>query len=136
MKRLESGGREKVHEDAVKQMLGLRIEPSTGSIVNDQQVKEGNGEHDESGDSDDDDDDDDDDGEGYMDKKGDRYHRILPARTDPEARQAEKDARKEARKQAKLAAAEKRKHKIPKHIKKSAVKKGSKNKKWRRTYLE
>ena len=47
-----------------------------------------------------------------------KYNTILPSRDDPKAREAEKVKRKEAAKAAKEAAAEKRKTKIPKHIKK------------------
>ena len=77
-----------------------------------------------------------------------KYHRCLPSHADPEARSVEKLQRKEARRLAKSAAAAKRQvyriyesllfnyiiryHtqvKIPKHIKKKAMKAGSKNKK-------
>ena len=128
LNRIESGGREKVHEEAIKQMLGLTIQDKDSAYDEDENV-----------DADDDDDDDDNDDDDNNDDSGEdvfvqsvadgKYHRTLPTHSDPEARQAEKDARKEARKIVKQAAAEKRKHKVPKHIKKSAVKKGSKNKK-------
>ena len=55
-----------------------------------------------------------------------KYRKQLPSREDPEQRRREKEARKEARKQSKAEKAEKRQHKIPKHLKKKAVKAGKK----------
>ena len=55
-----------------------------------------------------------------------KYRKQLPTRDNPEARQKEKDERKELRKQAKADKAVKRQNKIPKHVKKRAVKSGKK----------
>jgi RIO kinase 1 len=78
---------------------------------------------------DDDEGDDDDDSQSDNDsddENGNRNRRILPSRDDPEARIRAKAARKEACKLQKEQAAEKRKHKIPKHVKKRAMKAGKK----------
>jgi hypothetical protein len=70
---------------------------------------------------------DEDDGEGSDDLvESAKYRKQLPSREDPEVRRKEKEARKEARKQSKAEKAEKRQHKIPKHLKKKAVKAGKK----------
>ena len=51
-----------------------------------------------------------------------KYRKQLPSHNDPEQRSREKAARKEAKRLAKTLQAEKRTQKIPKHIKKKAVK--------------
>lgn len=61
------------------------------------------------------------DNEGRRDRDG-KYSRRLPAHEKEEDREKEKQLRKEAKKQAKLEQAEKRKTKIPKHVKKRAMK--------------
>lgn len=78
--------------------------------------------------SDDDDDEDEDDEEDDEEGEGEdgKYRRKLPTRDNPEERQKEKAARKEARKAMKEAKATKRMNKIPKHVKKRAMKAGKK----------
>ena len=66
--------------------------------------------------------------DGWVDRKisDGKYRKQLPARDDPAARTAEKDSRKEARKIAKEQTAKKRQEKVPKHVKKRAIKAGKK----------
>lgn len=66
--------------------------------------------------------------DGWVERKESdgKYRKQLPARDDPAARLAEKDSRKEARKLAKDQAAKKRQEKVPKHVKKRAIKAGKK----------
>jgi hypothetical protein len=66
--------------------------------------------------------------DGWIEKKESdcKYRKQLPARDNPEARLAEKDSRKETRKGAKELAAKKRQEKVPKHVKKRAIKAGKK----------
>lgn len=114
MQRINKGGREKIHTEAVLNMLGQ------GGGMN---VKDA-----------DDDDDEEEDEEDDLDSSSSlssdhKYHRCLPTHNDPNARALEKEQRKEARRIVKAEAAAKRLVKIPKHIKKKAVKAGSKNKK-------
>jgi hypothetical protein len=82
-------------------------------------------------DSEEEDSSDNDDDEGYdgerRKKKKEKYTRTLPSHDDPEARKEEKQKRRDAAKLTKEAAKEKRKHKIPKHIKKKATKGSAKN---------
>jgi RIO kinase 1 len=69
----------------------------------------------------------DDDEEGVSEDSDEgKYRRQLPSHDDPERREQEKNARKEARRHAKSEAALKRKNKIPKHVKKRAMKAGKK----------
>jgi len=79
-------------------------------------------------DSEEDSDDDDDSREWVSDEDDGRYRRTLPSHNDPDARLKAKDDRKKAKQAAKEAQAEKRKSKIPKHVKKRATK-GVKSKK-------
>jgi hypothetical protein len=135
------GGREPVYAQAVQRMLGSgaggaapgrRKAEAEGGVS-------GDGDDDGSDDDDDDDDDDDnededenededdEDNEGEGDERGPRdengkYRKVLPPRDLAEARAAEKEARKDARKAAKAEAALRRQTKIPKHVKKRAVK--------------
>jgi RIO kinase 1 len=67
-------------------------------------------------------DDDDDDDSYYSSEDDGKYHRRLPARENMDKRNVAKLARKEAKRLAKEAAAQKRTTKIPKHLKKRAVK--------------
>lgn len=70
-----------------------------------------------------DDDDEEEEGDGDDREEGEgKYRRKLPSRDNPEQRQKEKEARKEAKKLAKEAKAAKRLNKIPKHVKKRAMK--------------
>lgn len=118
--RLQKGGREPIYAQAVQRMLGVKIGQELES---------------EGGSGDGDDDDSSESSGGSEEEDLDvfdcdgKYRKVLPPREDSAARQAEKDARKEARRAAKAEAALRRQTKIPKHIKKRAVKGGSKNKK-------
>jgi RIO kinase 1 len=64
------------------------------------------------------------DSDWYEDKDDGTYHRTLPSHNDPESRLRAKEERKKAKQAAKEAQAEKRKTKIPKHVKKRATKAG------------
>lgn len=66
--------------------------------------------------------DEDDDSEYEYDEVNEKYRRTLPNRDDAEARAREKALRKEHKKQVKEQAAERRLQKIPKHLKKKAIK--------------
>ena len=97
----------------------------------DEEDKEGNDDNSKESDSDTSDDENSENGEGedgWVERKGadGKYRKQLPARDDPEARKGEKDARKEARKVVKEESAKKRQEKVPKHVKKRAVKAGKK----------
>jgi RIO kinase 1 len=89
---------------------------------------------DSSDEEDSDEEDSDEDGSGsesdgtWEDRDDGRYHRTLPTHQNPEARAQAKDERKAAKKLAKQEAQERRKSKIPKHVKKRSMKVG-KNKK-------
>jgi RIO kinase 1 len=124
------GGREPVYAQAVQRMLGSgaggaapgrRKAEAEGGVS-------GDGDDDGSDDDDDDDDnEDEDENEDEGDERGPRdengkYRKVLPPRDLAEARAAEKEARKDARKAAKAEAALRRQTKIPKHVKKRAVK--------------
>jgi hypothetical protein len=119
-KRLLTGQREPAFAAAVMNMI--HTGSSKDDVVNskdtvDQQSEVANAE---------DDDEDNSDASGSetesSDEENAKYRRCLPSRDDGDARQAEKQARKEARKQAKESAAAKRQNKIPKHVKKRAMK--------------
>jgi len=144
MNRIAKGGRERVHTDAIRSMLGGKIGIKSTKEVdtedsNDGQFHSAGGDEENDYDDDDDEGDDDEDdegstgsssgGAGELDEDGTpkKYHRCLPGRNDPEARAFEKEQRKEARRLVKQQAAEKRKVKIPKHIKKRAIKGGNKS---------
>ena len=108
--KLERGERDQLYTDAVNNMLVDKLSD------------------DEDSNSDNDSDVSSDDSAEYEERDGMlimRYRRTLPTHDKPEERQKEKDERKAAKKLAKLQAAEKRKIKIPKHIKKRAMKVGN-----------
>jgi RIO kinase 1 len=117
MMKMKNGERDAAYNEAIGKMLGDDLILSSSS----------------------EDEEDEDDEEDEEDEEGDprdlppkpkdlKYHAILPSHDDPQAREAEKAKRKEAAKAAKEAAAERRKTKIPKHIKKRAINSGKKQK--------
>lgn len=127
MNRIAAGGREQVHTDAILNMLGGRLggiecnassvdskgdDAEEGSDLGNNEIRSS-----DSGDV-----------EWIDDGSLKKYHRCLPGRNDPEARALAKDHRREARRLVKIEAAEKRKVKVPKHVKKRAMK-GSSSKK-------
>ena len=115
---------EDVDEEEEEGMEGE--EHSSDSDSEDSDDNESNSDTDNDNDNDNDDDKEGDD--GWVDRKGSdgKYRKQLPARDDPAARTAEKDSRKEARKIAKEQTAKKRQEKVPKHVKKRAIKAGKK----------
>jgi len=141
------GGREPIYAAAVQRMLGGGTNNGLAGRGRRDLDSEGvSGDGDDDSDSDDSDGDSTDNskeggegrgsdgGEGGADSRdrggqdGGKYRKVLPPRDDVEARAAEKDARREARKAAKAEAALRRQTKIPKHVKKRAVKSGKTNK--------
>jgi hypothetical protein len=112
LKRLQTGQREPAFAAAIMNMIhsGSTHEPPAADTLP--------CEEDGSGDTSDDDEDDDD----SFDSADGKYRRCLPSRDDIKARSAEKQARKDAKKLAKESAALKRQNKIPKHVKKRAMK--------------
>ncbi len=88
---------------------------AAGEVKSEDKDDDSESEEDGSDDDDEEGDDDREEGEG-------KYRRKLPSRDNPEQRQKEKEARKEAKKLAKEAKAAKRLNKIPKHVKKRAMK--------------
>lgn len=122
MKRLQAGQRESIFASAVQGMLGPSssdpVTPNAG--YNDPSTTRADDEDDENSDGSDSD------GSGseYSDSDDGKYHRTLPSHDDPESRQKAKEERKEAKRLAKEAQAAKRKTKIPKHVKKRAMKAG------------
>lgn len=126
--RLQRGEREKAFETAIRAML-------TEEVDMDVHVEgEGQGDEDQGGDQGGEgdvqggpaeDDEHDDDASSSFSESDEKYRRRLPDAThNPEARQSAKEQRKEARRVTKLEAAEKRTKKMPKHLKKRAVKGG------------
>jgi RIO kinase 1 len=106
--------------------------PQHDSSSEEKEDDEGDGDE-----EDDDGDDDDDDGDNSQDEEDDddddedvtasgKYRRTLPPRDLLAERLKEKEARKEAKKLTKEAKAAKRQNKIPKHVKKRAMKSGKK----------
>jgi RIO kinase 1 len=125
--RLRRGMREPVFEAAVSKMLGEPVVAATyvEDSAGDNEDSDEKQSVDNLSSSEDEDEEDEEEGDGDDDSQDDgphRYRKQLPSRTDPTLRLKEKEARKEARKAAKAAQAEKRQHKIPKHLKKKAVK--------------
>ena len=125
MLRIGKGGRERAHAEAVLNMLGQGIEPG---IRGKEKEKEKKVEEEEEMQQEEDDVDVDGDSSSSL-SSDHKYHRCLPTHNDPDARALEKEQRREARRIVKAEAAAKRLVKIPKHIKRKAVKAGSKNKK-------
>ena len=127
MDRIQSGQREPVFEAAIRGMLGTGdghkqkgysdVVISEGSDNEVEKRSDSGEEEDEEGE--DSSEDEDEEGEG-------KYRKQLPSRDDPEIRKREKDARREAKKISKTEKALKRQNKIPKHVKKRAVKAGKK----------
>lgn len=76
MAKLASGGREKIHENAIKQMLG----------VVDSDEDDDDNEEEEDGSSSDGD-------NGYEYVENMKYHSCLPTHDDPEARASEKEVK-------------------------------------------
>lgn len=115
-KRLVTGQREPAFAAAVMSMIA--------SNNNNNNNNDNNADPESQSTESDDEEDDDSEGDGEDgEETGDaKYRRCLPSRDNVEARNAEKQARKEARKLAKEAAATKRQNKIPKHVKKRAMK--------------
>lgn len=111
MNRLKGGDREPVYEAALSKMLGVNVGPENNSSDNDELIN-----------NDSNSDNHDEDREYYTSEEDTTYHRTLPSHDNPDARLKAKNERKEACRIAKEKAAEKRKVKIPKHIKKKAVK--------------
>lgn len=122
LKRLQNGQREQIYETAIKEMLGV----SANSADKGAEGGEGAGANSDESGSDEESDDDDDASYSSSDSENRKYRRRLPTTDDPEARSAMKAAKKEARRLAKAEAAMKRTKKIPKHVKKRAVKSGKK----------
>ena len=118
MMKIKNGERDSAYNEAISKMLGDDlILSSSDEDEEDEEDEEEEEEEEEDG------------GKGLPPKPKDlKYHAILPSHDNPEAREAEKVKRKEAAKAAKEAAAEKRKNKIPKHIKKRAINAGKKQK--------
>jgi RIO kinase 1 len=118
MNRLKGGEREPVYEAAVRKMLGVNVGPdSSNALKNSSSDNEVIINNDSNSD-----DNENDEREYYTSGEDTRYKRTLPSHNDPDARLKAKNERKEACRIAKEKAAEKRKVKIPKHIKKKAVK--------------
>lgn len=115
MRRMETGQRENAFQAAVEGMLrSVHAEESEDG------EEEGSGEEEEESEDDEDD-------ENSDDEVGDeKYRRRLPGHDNVEDRQRAKELRKEQKKLAKEAAAQRRLTKIPKHVKKRAVKSGKK----------
>jgi RIO kinase 1 len=147
LSRLQAGQRETIYEDAVNKMLGLAVgEESTtehkikpapkivclGGEGQADEEGEGNASGQEDGDENSGDSDSDSDGSDTTvwydsDAEDTKYHRRLPNRDGkPEKFALKKQEKKEMKKLAKADATEKRTKKIPKHIKKRAIKSGKK----------
>lgn len=97
-------------------------EGSTDKVTSqkaEQEVEDGEEDKDNGSDEDDSEDSDSDESSTAREE---RYRRQLPSRDQPDERAKEKADRKEARKLAKAEKALKRQHKIPKHVKKRAMK--------------
>lgn len=148
--KLDKGQREAAYTSAINQMLGNRIvieEPSKTDInkveieIKEEDIKNNensnnnnNNENDtdndnnsNSEDEDDEEEDSDSDDSDYQRKKKEKYRRRLPGTdSNPEERKQIKEERKEAKRLAKEMAALKRTQKVPKHVKKRAVKNGKK----------
>lgn len=132
MMMMKNGERDEAYTAAINKM----IITSESDEEDDEDDDDEDGEDDYEDGSEDDDDDEGDDDDEEREKipkhlrppkpKSNKYSAILPSHDDPEAREEAKLKRKEAAKEAKAAAAEKRKEKIPKHIKKKAIKAGKK----------
>jgi RIO kinase 1 len=123
MNRIAAGGREQVHTDAILTMLGEKVggaEYDTSSVdsKNDDYGEGSDIGHGENSSTSSDSVDD----EWIDDGTLKKYHRCLPGRNDPHARALAKEERRELRRLTKIEAAEKRKVKIPKHVKKRATK--------------
>ena len=137
MMMMRNGERDEAYTAAINKMIITTDSDEEGEESYDDSESDNEEEDDE--DEDDDDDEDEEDGEkspGKLPKhlrppkkKSSKYQAILPSHDDPEARELEKQRRKDAAKEAKAAAAEKRKEKIPKHIKKQGMKKSTTKKK-------
>lgn len=140
MTRLQAGQRETIYANAVNKMLGgqeaapetvpakSRPAPSIVCLDNNGEAQEEGEEASDEGDESDSDSDGDSDTTYYYDSDDDdKYHRRLPNRdAKPEKFALMKQQKKEMKKQAKADAAEKRTKKIPKHVKKRAIKSGKK----------
>jgi hypothetical protein len=132
LKRLQAGQREQVYESAIKDMLGGAGDPlpssahSYGSNAAMDQPGDATLDGVETEEGMDESDDDSDASGSSSEAESGKYRRRLPTTDDPEARAAMKAAKKEARRLAKAEAALKRTKKIPKHVKKRAVKSGKK----------
>jgi RIO kinase 1 len=133
LKRLQTGQREQIYESAINEMLGrsARINNQASGDANvDKSVEEAPRQV--AGDAEEERDGSESDGDSNTsysssDSEGNKkYRRRLPTTDDPAARAAMKAAKKEARRLAKAEAAMKRTKKIPKHVKKRAVKSGKK----------
>ena len=138
LKRLQSGQREPAFAEAIMNMIHVvkKSDPASSSRVTggssvlfslkDGEVGAGRSVSSESDDDNDDASVDDVDSEDSdvdaEDNNREKYRRCLPSRDDETARLAEKSARKQARKEAKEAAAVRRQSKLPKHLKKKAMK--------------
>lgn len=130
MQKIQAGKREPIFAAAIADMLAKSSSEHISSLENptdhtenptEEEIEENEEE------SDDEDCDGDDSGSEFdSDFEDGKYRRQLPSRQDPEERRRQKEARKEACKKAKLERAEKRKVKIPKHVKKRAMKAGKK----------
>jgi RIO kinase 1 len=109
-----AGEREAAYADAILDMIDTTSKPLTS--INEEDDEAAASDEDKASGSDSDDGDDD--SSSAADQK---YRRVLPPHEDAELRRIEKEKRKAAKKLAKEAAAEKRKHKMPKHLKKQAI---------------
>lgn len=137
--RMKNGYREAAYTAAIKNMLGgedtttkSRAVESFGSD-DDSISEDSDSDRDSENLSSDEDDDesaeDEDDEDGLPrreKKKSDKYLRHLPSHSNPEERRLAKENRKLLRKASKELSAEKRKHKLPKHLKKKAIKNSKK----------
>lgn len=102
---------------------------SDGDSRSEKDSDEDNSDSNNNSNDDDDDDDDDDEGDdnsGRRRRRDEKYRRCLPGHDSEEARALEKQARKERRQTVKEQAALRRQNKIPKHLKKRAVRNGRK----------
>jgi len=138
MRRLQEGQRESVYANAVQGMLAPPLPAPTpapapisapitaASGAEAAEGAEGEGAEGAQGAEESTDDDD---RSWYSSEDSDGvYRRVLPSHDDGQRRQAKKAERKEAKKSAKEGQAEKRKTKIPKHVKKRATKGGKPSK--------
>lgn len=132
--KLEKGQREVAYTSAINQMLAAPLQGKDDGDDSNSEEEEGqvHQDGDESGSEDEESDDESDnesDSNSSSDdkKKKKKYRRRLPGTdSNPEERKQIKDERKEAKRLAKELAALKRTQKVPKHVKKRAVKNGKK----------